>query len=80
MKEKNIFDYKLFLSLSILDFFLCKNCNPLKKVTPLSQHPPLKIENLLRPPPFFFENLAEGSMLPTEMGEVGAHYGHTAIA
>ena len=30
MTEKNIFVYKLFLWLNILDFslFLCKNCNP----------------------------------------------------
>ena len=36
MTEKNIFAYKLFLSLNISDFnlFLCENCNPLKKVTP----------------------------------------------
>ena len=29
MTEKNIFSYKLFLSLNILDFnlFLCENCN-----------------------------------------------------
>ena len=41
MTEKNIFAYKLFLSLNNSDFnlfFLCGNCNPpspLKKVTPL---------------------------------------------
>ena len=30
MTEKNVFAYKLFLSLNISDFnlFLCENCNP----------------------------------------------------
>ena len=33
--KKNIFAYKLFLSLNISNFnWLCNNCNPLKKVTP----------------------------------------------
>ena len=48
--EKNIFVYKLFLSLNISDFsFLCKNCNPPKKVTPLRscQGPPSPFENLV---------------------------------
>ena len=41
MTEKNIFAYKLFLSLNVSDFnlFLCENCNP-----------PLKVEVLSRPP------------------------------
>ena len=45
MTEKNIFTYKLFLSLNILDFnlFLFENCNPrLKKPPPLSQQPSCK--------------------------------------
>ena len=47
MTEKNIFVYKLFLSLNASDFrggFLCKNGKPLEKRSPpLSQEPPLKI-------------------------------------
>ena len=43
MTEKNIFAYKLFLSLNISDFnlFLCKNCTPLKKSHPLFPSNPL---------------------------------------
>ena len=51
---KNIFVYKLFLSLDISSFslFLYKNCNlPLKKVTPLfPSNPTVKIEVLSSPP------------------------------
>ena len=58
MTEKNIFVYKLFLSLKISDFslFVClfvfcffvKIVTPLKKVTPVfSSNPPLKVENLV---------------------------------
>ena len=41
--EKNIFAYKLFLSLNISDFnlFLCKNCTPLKKSHPFFPSNPL---------------------------------------
>ena len=46
MTEKNIFVYRLFLSLNISDFssFLCKNCNPHpgKSHPTLSQQPPSK--------------------------------------
>ena len=43
MTEKNIFAYKLFLSLNISDFnlFLCENCNPPEKVTTLFPSNPL---------------------------------------
>ena len=54
MTEKNIFAYRLFLSLNISDFnlFFCENCNPSpeKKSPPLSQQPPLKVEVLSSPP------------------------------
>ena len=55
MTEKDIFAYKLFLSLNISDFnlFLWENCippPPWKKLSPLSQQPPLKAEVLPRPP------------------------------
>ena len=52
MTEKNIFAYKLFLSLNISDFnLLCDNCTPSrKKSPPLSQQPPLKVEVLSSPP------------------------------
>ena len=44
MTEKNIFVYKLFLSLKILVYFLCKNYNPTpspENVTPfLAVTPP----------------------------------------
>ena len=69
---KNIFAYKLFLSLNIPDFnlFLCKNCNPppLKKVSPsspLSQQPPLKDEVLSSPP---FLNIWLEAQLPPKKG------------
>ena len=65
MTEKNIFAYKLFLSLNISDFnlFLCENCNPPEKshslslrnpplkVEVLSSHPFLKIWLMVQPPP-----------------------------
>ena len=57
MCEKNIFVQKLFFVVKyfISIFFFCKNCNPLKKVTPLfPSNPPLKIEILSSPlPPFW---------------------------
>ena len=61
MTEKNIFAYKLFLSLNISDFhlFLCENCNsPLKKVTPSFSATPLyKLRSCQA---LLFENLVEG--------------------
>ena len=59
MTKKNIFVYKRFLLLNILDFswFLCKSCNPPEKSHPLfPSNPPLKIE-ILSSPPLLFENL-----------------------
>ena len=68
MTEKNIFAYKLFLSLNISDFnlFLCENCNPPEKAPPLSQQPPLKVEVLSSPP--FFENLVGVELKISERG------------
>ena len=71
--KKNIFAYKLFLSLDISDFnLLCDNCTPplpLKKLTPLilSNHP-LKVEVLSNHPFFKF-----GWRLNALQGW-GAHY------
>ena len=53
MTEKNIFAYKLFLSLNISDFnlFLCENCNPcLIKVTPSFPATPSKSWGPVKPP------------------------------
>ena len=51
--EKNIFAYKLFLSLDISDFNLsfCDNCNPLWKKSPplFPSKPRLKVEVLSSP-------------------------------
>ena len=72
MTEKNIFAYKLILSLNISDFnlFLSENCNPRPPVTHLfPSSPPLKIEVLPSPR---FEDLVGGS-IPCRKGE-GAHY------
>ena len=71
MTVKNIFVYKLFLSLNVSNFslFLCKNCNsPDKGHSLLSQEPPLKMEILSTlPPPFFFGgNLVGGSIPPQQ--------------
>ena len=66
MTEKNIFAHKLFLPLNISDFdlFLCENCNPLNKGTPLfPSKPPLKVE-VLSSPPSLIENLVGGSTPP----------------
>ena len=51
MTEKNIFAYKHFLPLHISDFnlFLCGNCNPLKKSSPLSQQTPSKSWGPVKP-------------------------------
>ena len=48
MTGKNIFVYKLLKCceiLRILVYFLCKNCNPLKKVTPPSLSPVALFKN-----------------------------------
>ena len=55
MTEKNIFAYKLFLSLNISDFnlfFMWKLQPPWKKSPPLSQQPPSKSWGPVKPPPF----------------------------
>ena len=70
MTKKNIFVYKLFLSLNISDFsffFLCKNCNllpptPEKSYSSFSSNPLSQSWGLVNLPPpstrfFFFENL-----------------------
>ena len=64
MTEKNIFAYKLFLSLNISDFnlFLCENCNPFpwkKSPTPSFPATPSKSWGPVKPP--LFENLVWGS-------------------
>ena len=56
MTEKNIFAYKLFLSLNISDFnlFLCENCNPfLKKKHPLFPSSPLQKLRSCQAPSFW---------------------------
>ena len=73
--SKNIFAYKLFLSLNISDFnhFLSENCTrPREKSYSLfPSNLPLKIEVLSSPP--FFENLVGGSSPPTTERR-GAYY------
>ena len=68
MTEKNIFAYKLFLSLNISDFnyFYVKIATPpLKKVTPSKSWGPVK--------PPLFENLVGGSTPPPPAEKGGAH-------
>ena len=62
MTEKNIFAYKLFLSLNISDFnlFLFENCNPrLIKGTPSFQATPSKSSGPVKHP--LHENMVGGS-------------------
>ena len=62
MTEKNIFVNKLFIREIFQIFVYFLNCNPPRKSHPLfSSNPPLKIEILSSPSPFFFENLVGGS-------------------
>ena len=72
MTEKNIFVYKLFLSLNNSNFslffflFLVKLQSPLKKVTPsFPATPSQKLRSCQVPPPLF-ENLVGGSTPPAE--------------
>ena len=52
MTEKNIFVGKLFLSLNISDFSLCKNCTSTEKIHPLlSQESPSKNWDAVKPSP-----------------------------
>ena len=79
MTVKNIFVYKLFLSLNVSNFslFLCKNCNsPDKGHSLLSQEPPLKMEILstLRPPLFFLKFGRRFNSPPAAERGGGAHY------
>ena len=72
MTEKNIFAYKLFLSLNISDFnlFLYENCNPpWNKALPLFQQPPSKSWGSVKPP--IFENFGLEAQLPRPPVERG---------
>ena len=68
MAEKNIFAYKLFFSLNIIDFnifilFFLEIATPPEKCCPLfPSNPPLKVE-VLPPPPPLFENFVGGFFL-----------------
>ena len=77
MTEKNIFAYKLFLSLNISNFNLFLmwklHTSPHEKSHPLSQQPPLKVEVLSSPPPLFLENLI-GDSSPCRKGDGGSHW------
>ena len=79
MTEKNIFAYKLFLTLNISDFslFFMWQLQPLpeKSHPPLSQQPPLKVEALSSSPPFLKIWLEAHPPPPAERGG-GAHYVH----
>ena len=58
-------NFFLWLHISDFSLLLCTNYPPpLKKVTLLSEQPPLKIGILSIPPPLLFENLVGGSTLP----------------
>ena len=60
----------------ILIYFLCENCNPPSPPPPPLEksNPPLKVEVLPSPPPFF-ENLVGGSTTSLSQAERGgAHY------
>ena len=72
--EKNIFAYKLFLSLNISDFnsFLCENCTPPEKSHPPPSNLPSKSWGPVKPPPLF-KNLVGGST-PLQNGGGGAPY------
>ena len=76
--EKNIFAYKLFLSLNISDFILflffflkIGNLPAEKSHLPLSQQPPSKSWGPVKPP--LFENLVRGSppLSPQQKGKGG---------
>ena len=78
MTEKNIFAYKLLLSLNISNFnlFFYENCSPppLKKVTLFfPSNPPLKVEALSSPPFLKIWLEAQPPRPPVERGG-GAHY------
>ena len=79
MADKNIFAYKLFLSLNISDFnfFYVKVATHPEKSHPLFPgNPPLKIEVLSSPPPPFSKIWLEAQPpSPAERGGC-AHYGY----
>ena len=77
MTERNIFVYKLCLSLNISDFsfFLCKNCNP--PPGPKKSHPPLKIEILSSPSFLQIQLEAQPHPTPTPPSRKGGE--HTMI-
>ena len=76
MTEKNIFAYKLFLSLNML-YFILFFMRQLQSTPPQKSHPlfpsnlPLKLKVLSSPP--LFENLVGGSTPPCRKGG-GPHY------
>ena len=77
MTEKNIFAYKLFLSLNISDFslfFMWKLQPVLKKITPpsLSQQPPSKSWAPVKPT--FLKIWLEAQPPPSPAKRGGAHY------
>ena len=76
MAEKNIFAYKLFLSLNISDFnlfFYVKIATPLKKRKKSPPFPPFS--QSCQAPPTLFENLVGGSTPPCRNG-ASAHYAY----
>ena len=71
MAEENLFVYKLINIPDFSLFFYVKTATlPEKGQIPLSQQPPLKIEILSCPPPFF-ETLVR-ALTPSRRG--GSHY------
>ena len=74
MTEKNIFVYKLFCHeiFQILVHFFCKNCKPLKKITPLFSSNPLSKLKSCQAPPFW--KFGRRFNPPQQKGW-GAHYG-----
>ena len=64
---KNIFVYKFFVSLNILVYFLCKNCNPPENDLPLfPSKPPSKNGDSAKPP--FLKICFEVQPLPWRQG------------
>ena len=68
MTEKDVFAYKLFLSLNVSDFnlYLCENFNP---PSPWKSHPLLKVDVLPSTP--LFKNLVGGWTFPCRKGGGG---------
>ena len=77
MTEKNVFAYKLFLSLNMSDFnlfFMWKLQSPLKKFTPTPyfQQPPSKSRRPVNPP-FFWKFGWRFNLPPQSPAERGVH-------